>query len=102
MGSTAAWHGGRVRDAKRDAALGQAVLKLAEHGVRAGGERGAFIVHSQQIAQPAGNYQRDALELAGVETRRRVRVDGVAVADGHLLRGVLRDALRGVRQRGIG
>ncbi len=73
-------------------------LQDVEQRVGAALELLATVVDAHEIAQPPRDGQRDVGEagyvLAGVE----VGVQGVAVADGDLLRGVGRDALRGVGQ----
>ena len=82
---------------------GEVRLHGLEQRVRAARESSAVVVHADEVAQPACQHQRDERELGSlVIGRSDIGLDGFTEADGQLLRGIGRDALRCIRHERVG
>ena len=74
-----------------------------KQGIRTGFEGGSVVIHSHQITQPACEYQRDHFQGGNAQGRILVvSLDGLAEADGQLLRGIGGNPLRSVGHERIG
>ena len=89
--------------------LGLAELDAGELGLKvvlqriSGNLKGiAVVVDGQQVAQPAGDGQRNGNQRVQVAALGDVALDGLAKADADLLGGVGGDALRHVGHEGVG
>ena len=111
LGQVAAEDGGIAQDAVQliGDGLGLAELNAGELGLQvvlqrvSGNLKGvAVVVDGQQVAQPAGDGQRNGNEAVQVAALGDVALDGLAEADADLLGGVGCDALRHVGHEGVG
>lgn len=77
-------------------------LQLSQHRIGRDLESLAVVIDTLQVAGITGQHQRDQDEVGLVQTPCLVSLDGLAEADGQLLRGIGGDALGCVGHEGLG
>ena len=78
-------------------------LCLLQSWIGTGSEAVQLIVDGHQVAQPAGEYQRDEFQVLHVKLRiGNIRLDSLPESNGKLLGSIGCDALRGVGHERVG